>query len=109
MIRNGAHTENIEWHIGTPSLNMDDAAFAKRMADAKFIKHIGVINAHIHETKISEQEFLEHVGKNITAGSFLVSAEGFETDTLKRWFDKLSVNGVEIVKRSIAAFFLPKR
>lgn len=47
VIRQGAHIEDVEWHIGTPSLNVHYTAFTEGMANPQFVIGIGIVYAQI--------------------------------------------------------------
>jgi hypothetical protein len=109
MIRDGPNIEYVEGHVGAPGLDMYHTAFPEGMPNAEFVKNIGIVNTHIHEAQVGEQKFLKHVREDIAAGLLFIGAEGFKACALKGRLDKLSIYRIEVVDRSIAAFFLSKR
>ena len=108
MIGDGADVEDIERHVGAPRLDVDDAAFAKGVPYADFIEDVGVIDAHIRDAQVRQQQLLEHVGQDIAARRFFICAERLKARHLQGRLDHLGIDGVEIIQGAICPFLFAK-
>jgi len=79
-----------------------------RKAGCQFHR-IGIINAHIGDIHICQQQLLEHIGQDIAAGGFLVGTERLQPCHLERRLDQLAVDRIEVVEAAVAALLLSKK
>ena len=74
------------------------------MAHAEFVLDIRIVEGRVSDDKISEQQFLEHIGANVSGPLLFIGTEHYTSDTFKRRFDIVSIYCIEI-----DPFFYAKR
>jgi hypothetical protein len=73
-----------------------DASCAQGMAHAEFVPDVGIVDAQIRDHEVGDEQFLEHVGADITGAHLLVGPEGFQTCCRQHRPDVLVIHAVEI-------------
>src|SRR5262245_15107811 len=66
------------------------------MADAEFVKRVGVVNRDVRNHQIGNQQFLKHVGANVALLDDFAGGAAEPTDRFDRRLNQLSLDAVEI-------------
>ncbi len=66
---------DVEWTIGPPGMQADNAARSDRVADAEFVEDVRVKNRDVGEDKIRCDQFREHVLEDVPGGFLVIGAE----------------------------------
>lgn len=68
------------------------------MAYAELVPDVGVVQRQVGHDEVGQQQFLEHVGANVTGTLFFVSADHLQPSRLQRRLDVLRIDAVEVDK-----------
>ena len=80
------------------------------MTDTQFVPpDVGIVQCQINDHKIGDQEFLEHVGADVTGTSLLVRPEDIQTRRFERRLDQFVVDGIEIDLDALAILLHTER
>ena len=74
---------------------------AQRVAHAKLIPDIGVVEREIGDHQVGDQQLLEHVGADVSGALLLVGAEHLEAGMLERRADQLGVDAIEVDRHTV--------
>ncbi len=79
------------------------------MSSPKFVPDIGIVDGQISDHKVSHQQFLEHVGQDVSSPLLLIRAEDLQPRGLQCRLDQVTMDSIKIDLIPLAVLLHTKR